>query len=99
MHGLSQKQPVALSQYAKSAKSPPHVPTHDYETYLVVDEIGKVQLMADITDGQYVKPVRIVAFKHWRRLVAGRYRRRCAGNVGTGHTQGRAVVSIGGVVH
>jgi hypothetical protein len=57
-------------------KSPPLVPTHDYETYLVVDQVGRVRLyretveeqadketvIADIASGQYERPVRIVAF-------------------------------------
>src|SRR5215212_3198172 len=57
-------------------KSPPLVPTHDYETYLVVDKVGRVQLyretvaeqadketvIADIASGQYEHPVRVVAF-------------------------------------
>jgi hypothetical protein len=56
--------------------SPPLVPTHDYETYLVVDEISKVRIyrevvadqadketvIEDIASGQYERPVRIVAF-------------------------------------
>ena len=57
-------------------KSPPLVPTHDYETYLIVDKVGGVQLyretvaeqadketvIADIASGQYEHPVRVVAF-------------------------------------
>src|SRR6476661_5991252 len=56
--------------------SPPLVPVHDYETYLVVDEISRVRLyretvedeatketvISDIVSGQYERPVRIVAF-------------------------------------
>jgi len=57
-------------------KSPPLVPTYDYETYLVIDEISRVRLyretvedeanketvISDIASGQYERPIRVVAF-------------------------------------
>jgi hypothetical protein len=68
-------------------RSPPLVPQgFDYETYLVVDDINKVRVyretveeqadketvISDISDGQYFKPVRVVAFntaEGWSRDV------------------------------
>ena len=58
-------------------RSPPLAPGFDFETYLVLDDLGKLgrayrevdeeyadkaTVIRDISDGQYSNPVRVVAF-------------------------------------
>ena len=68
-------------------RSPPLAPGFDFETYLVLDDLGKLgrayrevdeeyadkaTVIRDISDGQYPNPVRVVCIQHRRRMVPRR---------------------------